>query len=104
MRWKMQREVAGCGGIFHRASVTPTTCLASAAPSATLRQAMVAAATALQRKPYHKARAANPHGPLSLCMPSGLRPKKAPKMCCFATTLGCERDEASSQLMVGLVE
>ena len=67
MRWKMQREAAGCGGIFHRASVTPTTCLASAATSATMRNVMVVAATALRRKPYHKATAANPHGPLSLC-------------------------------------
>ena len=68
MRWKMQREAAGCGGIFHRASVTPTTCLASAATSATLRKVMVVAATALQRKRDHNLTAANPHGPLSLCV------------------------------------
>ena len=43
-----------------------TTCLASAATSATMRKAMVAAATALQRKPYHKATVTNPHSPL-LC-------------------------------------
>ena len=51
-----------------------TTCLASAATSATMRKAMVAAATALQRKPYHKATAANPHGPLLFVVSRSRRP------------------------------